>query len=157
MSSVAIKTHGVKPVLCSLLLMVGALCVQTAFAQSFSVIVNASNDYSASEEEMKHLIKRLFLKQENDWPNGEYAQVFSRDAKSPELSQFTDSILAMNSAQVARHWLSLKQKTGETPPRSISSTRMLLRTLERYPGAVGLVDEETAKDLPGSVKVLFSY
>lgn len=137
--------------------MIATTAAPAVLAQPYSIIVNVTNNYAASDDEMRQLIKRLFLKQETDWPNGELARAFGRDPKSSEQNVFAEKILAMNTAEIARHWLGLKQKTGETPPRSINSTRMLLKTVEKYPGAFGLVDEKTAKELPNTVKILFSF
>ncbi len=131
--------------------------VSPAFSESYAVVVNASNNYSADASVMKNQVKQLFLKQTSSWPNGKKVNAFDRGKGSTETSAFNKNILKMDSAAVARHWLGLKQKTGETPPRNVKSTNMLLKLIAKYEGGLGIVDSETAKKLPEGVKVLFKF
>lgn len=128
-----------------------------ALAQSYAVIVNNVNSFSGDETAMKQQVKRLFLKQSSAWQGGTEVRAFDRAKGSPETTAFISDVLGMDEAAVARHWLSLKQKTGETPPRNVSSSNMLVKLVSKYEGGVGVVDSTTASALPDGVRVLFNF
>lgn len=123
-----------------------------ASAETYAIVTGASNDFSADDNATTQIAKRLFLKEKKDWPNGLEAKVFDRNADSPEQSAFTKNVLQMSKSEVAEHWLNLKQKTGETPPREVGSTRMLMKFLEKYPGGLSVIKVSEAEG--ANVRVL---
>ncbi len=143
-----------------LTLVVFAVClsafsmVTSVVAADFVVIVNSKNTYSASETEMKNVVKRIFLKQQSSWPGGSTTKVF--DGKKGGLVQaaFSASMLKMDDVALASYWLGLKQKTGETPPRNVGSKNSMIKLVSKYDGAIGIIDKASAEDASGQVKIL---
>ena len=121
------------------------------------VIVNINNSYTANEDTMRKVVKRLFLKQQSTWPDGTNAKSFDRRKASAEQQAFNSTVLGMDDAVIARHWLSLKQTTGETPPRTVGSTNMLAKFVAKYDGAFGVVAESELGSLSDRVRVLFKF
>lgn len=128
----------------------------SAFADN-ALIVNANNPYTATESDMRELVKRLFLKRQSAWPNGATAKCFDRSRTSNEQTTFNQTILEMSDAVIARHWLRLKQTTGETPPRNVGSTNVLSKFVSKYDGGMGVVAENELATLPETVRVLFRF
>ncbi len=143
-------------ILAFLIVIVLTGAVPSVYAEGKCVIViNAANNFSADEAAMREQVKRLFLKQQTEWSNGTKAKPFDRVKGSPEHEKLLSEVLGMSEAKLASHWLSLKQKTGETAPRNVKSARSLLKLIGKYEGAFGVVDEATAASLPDGVKILF--
>lgn len=131
--------------------------IPAAFAESYVVIVNTSNSLSGDQKQMEQQVKRAFLKQATTWPSGAEVKAFDRAKGAPESIAFISSVLGMDEAEVARYWLGLKQKTGETPPRNVSSSSMVKRLVTKYEGGIAVIKESEATDLPDGVKVLFKF
>ncbi len=128
-----------------------------ARAEDFMVVVNADNPFSGDEGAVKAQLKRLFLKDQRDWPGGISAIPFGRDPEDPAQKAFATEILGMSESELDAHWLKLKQTAGETPPKSIGSARILVRQIAKNPGAFGLIAKSEAGDVPEGVKVLIDY
>ncbi len=122
----------------------------------YAVIVNASNSF-ADEASASNVVKQLFLKDREDWPNKnkDQAKPFGRAAGSPETKAFLAKVLGMTDAELAKHWIALKQKTGKTPPREVASDKMLARFVAKFPGGFGVVKADAAQ--ADGVKVLFTF
>lgn len=136
------------------LLFIGMICTQ-AIADSYAVIGNAKN--KVTEENVRHQLKRLYLKQQKRWSNGLTVTVFDRGSGTSEDRAFRNSALNMSLDELADHWLSVKQRTGETPPRTITSTRTLLKLIGRYEGSFGVVSERYINTLPANIRVLMTF
>lgn len=122
---------------------------------SYAVIVNEKNGYGESGEAAKTLIKQLFLKELKNWPDGEKAKPFDQKGGSDASQAFQKGVLGMSKAQVARHWLNMKNRQGTTPPKSVSSDRKVVKYVAKYKGALGFVKAAAAKKK--GVKVLFTF
>ncbi len=122
----------------------------------YAVIVNASNTF-ADDASAKSVIKQLFLKDREEWPNKakDPSKPFGRAAGSPESKAFLAEVLGMTEAELAKHWISLKQKTGQTPPREVAADGMLIRFVAKFPGGFGVVKADAAQ--ADGVKVLFTF
>lgn len=122
----------------------------------YAVVVNAANDF-ADAGSAKNVIKQLFLKDRGDWPNKakDESKPFGRTAGTPETKAFLAQVLGMTEAELAKHWIALKQKTGQTPPREVETDDMLLRFVAKFPGGFGVVKADAAK--ADGVKVLFTF
>lgn len=131
-----------------------ATCTQ-AFAASYAVVGNAKN--MVPESNVRYQIKRLYLKQQKRWSNGLTATVFDRGSETSEDQAFRDSALNMSLDELSDHWVSVKQRTGETPPRTISSTRTLFKLISRYEGSFGVVSERYLDTLPEGLRVLLIF
>lgn len=132
----------------------GASCFA---ANSFFVVVNSKNSFSADLEEMRVVVSRLFLKKQSAWPSGELVKPYDRSPHSGEHQRFVEDILKIGEGNLLNHWAKMKQLRGETPPRSIKATSILLKLIEKNKGGLGVVGEEVASKLPDGVKVLFAF
>lgn len=141
----------------AIFLSLGLLCaLPQPREDKYAVVVNTNNACKLGKSEAQALIKKLFLKQLTDWPDGTKAKPFGRDHGEAALTAFVKEVVGMNDAELARHWLKLKNQNGTTPPKEVKSDRMLLKYIGKYDGAFGVVSlDEAQKD--GSVKVLFSF
>lgn len=128
-----------------------------SYADSYLVIVNANNSFSADEKETKNTIKRMYLKEMSSWPGGGKTKAVARGEDSKEHQAFMKNILGMSNANIAGHWMSLKQKTGETPPRAIKSTKSVVKLVSKKTGAFSYISEADSNSLSAKVKVLFKY
>lgn len=122
----------------------------------YAVVVNAANDFSDAGS-AKNVIKQLFLKDRGEWPNKakDESKPFARAAGGPETKAFLAEVLGMTEAELAKHWIALKQKTGQTPPREVETDDMLLRFVAKFPGGFGVVKADAAQ--ADGVKVLFTF
>lgn len=126
----------------------------TAFAQRYSVIVNAENAISGSEDYLKAQVRLLFLKQKTEWPDGEIAKPSTLPEDNDGLDYFRKSVLNMSEGELEHHWLRLRQLSGTMPPREFRSNRMVIRHVARSPGAMGIAESLFVKSNP-KVRVLF--
>jgi len=113
--------------------------IASASAENYIVIANASNPIAIKSNDAKFRIKQLYLKESKNWKTSLVAKPFARSLDSPTQIAFEQSVLGMSRKEINAHWLRLKQIRGETPPRSIGSTTILLRQVERKPGAFAVV------------------
>lgn len=126
-------------------------------AEEFVILTSTANKYSADEATIRQQVKRLFLKQQQGWPNGESVKSYARKKDSAAHKAFTKYVLEMDGPKLAGHWLKLKQTTGETPPREVGSARMLTKLIGKYEGSLGIMTLEEAKAAEGKVKILFTF
>lgn len=137
----------------------GLLRSQSALASdggSFAVVVSAENPHTDSPERLLGLVRQLFLKERGEWPGGDESRPFSVESGDPLHTAFLGSVLNMSESELARHWISLKQRTGQTAPREVGSSRLLGKLVSKYPGAMGLMTVEDAAEAEG-VRVLLTF
>lgn len=142
--------------LAALLLATASLTTGTAAAEDFAVIVHQSNNYADSVEAMKQVVRQLFLKERSEWPNKIAVKPFARAAGSSEHDAFLNGVLKMTEADLANHWISLKQRTGQTAPREISRDSLLIKLVAKYEGSFAVVSKGEAEG-SDSVRVLFTF
>ena len=123
--------------------------------KKYAVVVNAKNTCPIRGEKARSTIKKLFLKQTSKWPSGAAAKPYGRKA-GKEIDAFAKHVLGMGNAELARHWLKMKNMNGTTPPKAVSSDRMLLKYVAKYEGAFGIVTAAAAKSAKG-VKILYEF
>jgi len=133
------------------------LIVKPANADDYVVLVNAANDIKETETNAKRIVKRLFLKEVTDWPNGVTSLPFGRKSSSSAGKAFAAKILQITETEWDTHWLRMKQTNGKTPPRVVGSTRVLLRQIGRKKGAFSYAVADQAGSLPSKVKILFKF
>ena len=121
----------------------------------FAVVVAAANSWQGDEKQARALVKRLFLKQQLDWPSGKAARVYARPADSPEMQAFVKRVLDMSPAELARHWLQMKNREGATPPREVASVRMLVKHFDKQPDAIAIMTVAEAK--AAGLRVLLEF
>ncbi|PKM10817.1 MAG: hypothetical protein CVV13_11590 [Gammaproteobacteria bacterium HGW-Gammaproteobacteria-3] len=150
-------THNGLHLLLPALVLFTFLFGQIAEAADFAVIVNAGNDYQAAETEMKTTVKRLFLKEAGSWPNNIDAEPIDRAQGSAEQQAFMSQVLNLDAAALARHWMAVKQKTGQTAPREVSAGSIVLKLIGSKKGAFAVVDTASLGGLPGNARILFQF
>lgn len=125
-------------------------------AEQYAVIVNAKNTCSQTGDALKSTIKKLFLKELTKWPDGTEAKPYSRKDDADETAAFLKSVLDMSQAELARHWLKMKNTNGITPPNEVSSERMVLKYVAKHDGAFGIVKLSVAEG-ESDVKILYKF
>ena len=133
-----------------------ALSPVTSWADQFYVIVNVENRYEATKEDAVREVSRLYLKKKKSWPSGLRVKALGRKPSSLEHKAFLSSVLQMSEPDLVQHWLSMKQKTGQTPPRAISSDRATLKMVAKSIGAFGIIGEKAKAKLPSNIRILLS-
>jgi len=131
-----------------------------AAAESYVVVVNSENSFSGSPEEVKTVLRRLYLKQQKNWPSGENAIGFARPLKADAEIAFRRSVLGMSNFELARHWLQLKQKSGDTPHRTISSGRILIQQIRTKKNAFAVISKNDLEKFGSDedeIRVLFEF
>lgn len=137
-------------------LLAGLMAPGLSSGGEFAVVVNASVK-QAGDAAAQELVGRLYLKQLAQWPDGTAARVFAGKPDAPEMAAFRAKVLKMNESALAAHWLSVKQKTGETPPREVAAGNLLLKLVAQYPGALGIVPVAQYDGADGKTRVLFEF
>lgn len=137
-----------------LLVMGAAVLVENANAAEYAVIVNAENGYSASQDEMKNAVRRIYLKQQTNWPNGIEGAPFSRGEEGAQ-SAFNNAILNLSDTAYSDYWIKMKQTEGTVAPRAVGSTSILVRQIARNKGGFSVVP--ASQSLPDGVRVLFKF
>lgn len=125
-------------------------------ATRWALIINSANACTDTGDAAKATVKRLFLKELTQWPGGLAAKPYARDTNSAEQVAFLKLVLGMSEAEIARHWLKMKNMNGTTPPKDVDSERMLLKYVAKTDGAFGVVKIEAAKAAEG-VRVLLEF
>ncbi len=123
-------------------------------AGGYVLVVNSSNSYRGDSTSARNMIKQLYLKNRTSWPDKTESKPYARPANSAAQQALIRQVLGMSAAQVAGHWLQVKQMTGETKPRPIPSEDMVVRLVAKYPGAFAVVSRSKADSTRG-VTVLF--
>lgn len=150
--------RNVRKILLATLVVSGlALMSQAAQAENFALVVNAGNSYTADLPSMKNAMKRFYLKQQTTWPNGDPVEAFARVSDSAPHKAFSTTVLGMSQAEQDAHWAKLKQTIGETAPRDVDSSSILLRQIVRKKGSFGVLSSSEMADMPAEVKVLFKF
>ncbi len=122
----------------------------------YAVVISKSNSYKGTGAAAKAMVRKLYLRSLSRWTGNGKAKAFGRAPNSAIQKKFCESVLKMDDASLARHWLRQKNERGLAPPKEVRSSRMLSRLLVRYKDAFGLLTiQEAAKD-PG-VRVLFTF
>ena len=126
-------------------------------AADYYVVVNEANTYTAETAEMRNQVRRYFLKESKNWPDGSNVVSFSGKPGKPGYDALLAGILGMNQSEFDAHWARKKQTTGDTRPRSVGSTNILLRLIKRDAGTIGIIDKADAGKIPSGVKILFEF
>ncbi len=124
-----------------------------AAAETFLVVINASNRISGSDAELREVVRQLYLKEESRWPDDLPSLPIARPAKNPATSAFTEAVLGVSPEDLETHWA----EAGAKPPGAIGPVRDLLRQISRNKGAFSVVASAEAEKLPAKVRVLFEF
>ena len=125
--------------------------------RKFAVVVHPDNKYQAKRDEMKSVVRQLYLRERGAWPTKAKSKPLARPKESQEHQLFRKLVLRKTQNALERHWLALKQKNGESAPRGIRSTRVMLQLIRRNKGSFGIVPEKDAKKAGERVRILFTF
>ena len=115
----------------------------------FKVIVNASNPIS--ELSMKE-IGRIFLKKQEEWPNGFAITVVDQRPDEPARQTFSREILNKDPSAVEAYWSKLIFSGMGIPPIKLASDAEVVVFVSRNVGSIGYVSADTS--LGGEVRKL---
>ena len=133
---------------------IAAVGVEARAGQAeFVVVAHAGAEIPSDRAAAIGLLRDLYLKRRSAWPGGQETRPFARPRRSPEHARLL-VLLGLSEAELRRHWLSLKQRTGQVAPREIESDKILLALVRRYPGSFGVVSAEAAAG-SADVEILF--
>ena len=131
-------------------IMLSAPALQTTQDPAFVVIVNTANPTrSLSLVELR----RIFMKQNRMWPNGESIVPVDWDATSPLRQTFSERVLARSVREMADYWVQQSVTQGLAPPSTQRSTRALLRFVASVAGAIGYVPAGESDDTVSVIRV----
>lgn len=137
------------------------LLVLSAFAEvnagDFSIIINKNIRYSASDDEQRSFVRRLFLGKQKSWPGGVKAKPVNYKKGTEEYDAFLANVLHMTESDLDQHWASVRQKTGATPPSAVVNHRVIFKLIARSKGGISYISNQHLDELPDTVKVLFEF
>lgn len=122
---------------------------QSSGGDALAIIVHSTNATSALT--MSEL-RRIFMLETQNWPNGRKITVVLREKGQPERTEAIRMICKVSEIEFERHVLF--QKFGGSVnwgPRSIQSASAMIRFIFNAPGAIGYV---RADQVDGTTKVL---
>lgn len=122
---------------------------------TYALVVNANNPFKGTAEAARKNVKLLYLKDLTRWTDGVEARPYARSGGSVEQAAFLTDVLGMSEAELARHWLRLKNMNGTAPPKEVDTDRLLLKHVARHDGAFGVVAAKNAN--AEGVRVLFEF
>jgi len=127
--------------------------------KQYAVIGNTALESLIDKGKIENRIRQLYLKERTEWNGSIGAKPFNRSDGSDEEKAMREHLLGMSDAELAKHWISLKQKTGQTPPREVSSDTMVLKMVQKYDGAFGVLalDKAQAAADEGEVVILYTF
>lgn len=86
-----------------------------------------------------HELKQLYTGQRLKTPKGEWMVPLNRRNEDPERVGFDDSVLGMNPEIVRQYWIDRKIRGQSGPPKTINSGALVLKLVNKVPGAIGYV------------------
>jgi ABC-type phosphate transport system substrate-binding protein len=113
------------------------------------VIVNKKNpasSISAGEA------RRFFLLDSKSWSSGGKIKPINRNKTSKVKKSFISSVLKMSPEDYEQHWISLKQKSGETEPKNVRSNKFVLKIVGKDANAIGYLPEDYFNNLESASK-----
>lgn len=123
---------------------------------SYALVVNTANkDSFKTDADARSEVKKLFLKNATQWGSGTKAKPFGRKDGDAAQNAFLTEVLGMDAGELARHWISQKNKKGIAPPKEVSSAKMLSKYVGKYDGGFGVLPLEDAKS--SGLRILFEF
>lgn len=132
-----------KKVTFALLVALGALLGRpnTASAQQFLVVVNASNtvhSISASD------LSKIFLKRSTTWSSGQPAVPVDLSDTSSVRAAFSNAVHGRSVSAILAYWQRMIFSGRGVPPVQMASQRDVLTYVRTHPDAVGYVRDGTS-------------
>jgi hypothetical protein len=92
-------------------------------------------------------LKQLYMGERLKTPTGEWMVPLNRKKDTSERIGFDDSVLGMSPDVVGSYWIDRKIRGQSGPPKAIASAALILKLVEKVPGAIGYVALSEAKDV----------
>lgn len=126
-----------------ILILVSALCFQTAFVQAEVVVVgNPSLNATLTSAE----VKNLFLGKRQSLPDGTPITIVERTAEAPLKSEFHSKYTNKSEAQLSAYWTRLVFTGKGKPPKEISNSDELINMISSNPNFIGYIDSTEVTD-----------
>ncbi len=120
-----------------------------ARANSIVVIVNKENPVNSLTVDE---VRRYFLLDSKNWPSGSKIKPVNLHKTSKTKNYFLSKILKMNLNDYDHFWLSMKQKSGETEPKTVKSNKFVLKIVGKDAKAIGYLPEDYFNKLQATSK-----
>ena len=134
-----------------------AVCAPAEAAEAsrdrFLVVVNASNRTSGPDEDLRALVRQLYLGEQTSWPDEVPVMPLARPDASVAMRAFTNVLLGLDFDQLQAHW----RDSGRPRPEVVMDVRDLLQRVSRDAGAFGMLVGTEADKLPAKVRVLLDF
>lgn len=120
-----------------------------AATPTLAVIVHPSNSIgSLSGPELES----IFTSSRRYWRSGDHIVAFNYPPDDPLRVAFDRAVLRMSPDQVSTFWINQRIRGRQGPPRQIPDASLMVRVIERLPGAIGYAPIDMAKG--ANVKVV---
>lgn len=131
-----------------MVLLAGVLWAMPTLAADFVVVVNPGvNVTSLTKDDLK----RIYQKEQTEWPGDGAIIPFDQDAGSPVRVAFSKDVLGSNVAEVQNFWINKKMTGGLTGPKVFRSPTLVKKFVARTPGAIAYL---AADEVDDTVKVV---
>ncbi len=120
-----------------------------ARANSIVVIVNKENPVNSLTVDE---VRRYFLLDSKNWPSGSKIKPINLHKSSTTKNYFLNKILKMTLNDYDHFWLSMKQKSGETEPKTVKSNKFVLKIVGKDAKAIGYLPEDYFNKLQATSK-----
>jgi ABC-type phosphate transport system substrate-binding protein len=121
---------------------------RSAAPVEIAVVVNTENpigNLSADE------IRGYYMKQKTTWPNGEKIRPVDTETDNAARGMFITQILKTTSSDLERHWLEIKYRSAESPPKRMADDEGVIKYVSAFKGGIGFIETsalDKAKDRP---------
>jgi hypothetical protein len=123
--------------LCSALFFLLPNAERSAHASNRIVLAVVVAKSSAVQDLSVPELKRIFTNEGDSDPSGKRYVPFNHPPHTTDRVAFDKMVLDLAADEVSQFWIDRKIRGMSGPPRSVDSLSLLLRLIERLPGAIG--------------------
>ena len=131
------------------LVALGSAAPARATAQSYRVVVHASNPTSSLTRDA---LQRVYLKKQTTWKAGSQVAVVDQSPKSAVRAQFSMQVLGRDVPTMKNYWQQSLFSGRGVPPIEQPTEAQVVAFVAANPGAIGYVSSDA--QLPESVKTV---
>ena len=131
------------------LVAMGSAAPARATAQSYRVVVHASNPTASLSREA---LARVYLKKQTTWKAGSQVAVVDQSPKSPVRAQFSMQVLGRDVPTMKNYWQQSLFSGRGVPPIEQPSEQQVVAFVAANPGAIGYVSNDA--QLSDNVKTI---
>ncbi|MCG5054206.1 MAG: hypothetical protein KA712_14675 [Myxococcales bacterium] len=113
-----------------------------------AVVINAANPMGSMTLDE---VRSFYMKQKSSWPDGEKIRPVDTETDDAARTLFLGKVLKTNPTDLERHWLEIKYRSAESPPKRMEDEAGVLKYVGAFKGGIGFVAVsalELAKDKP---------